>query len=104
LLLENAEPPQVEYELWFRCAKAGLEFHNLSEILLLYRFNADNIRRNDFKVGFHRMNNGIKGNFRLGYGPFAYLGVIIPFLRGLLPHPLNYWFYKSVSKFNPRNK
>jgi len=104
LLLENAGPRQDDYELWFRCAKAGLEFHNLSEVLLLYRFNADNIRRNDFRVGFHRMKNGIKGNFSLGYGPFAYLGVIIPFLRGLLPHPLNYWFYKSVSKFNPRNK
>lgn len=101
---ENAGPRQDDYELWFRCAKAGLEFHNIPETLFFYRFNDENIRRNNLKVGFSRMKNGIKGNFDLGYGPYAYIGVIVPFLRALLPHPISYWFYKSTSRFNPRNK
>ncbi len=100
----SAGPRQDDYELWFRCAKAGLEFHNIPKVLLYYRFNAENVRRNDIKVGYSRMRNGLKGNYQLGYGPYAYIGVIVPFIRGLLPHPFGYWFYKSVSKFNPRNK
>ncbi len=100
----DAGPRQDDFELWFRCAKAGLEFHNISEVLLFYRFNAENIRRNNLKVGYYRMKNGIKGNMQLGYGLQAYIGVVVPFIRALMPYPLDYWFYNSISRFNPRNK
>ncbi len=99
-----AGPRQDDYELWFRCAAAGYAFHNIPEPLLLYRFTDQNIRRNNFRVGYHRLRNGWKGSRMLGAGPMAYLGVMVPFFRGMLPYPLNVWAYKLLSKLNPRNR
>lgn len=98
----EAGPRQDDYELWFRCAYAGYEFRNIPEPLLLYRFTYSNMRRNDFRVGYHQLKNGFKGNRMLGKGPVAYLGVMIPFFRSLLPYPLNMWFYQLQNKINPR--
>lgn len=100
----NAGPRQDDYELWYRCAAAGYEFHNIPKPLLLYRFSYNNMRRNNCKVGYYQMINGFKGNKLLGAGPLAYLGVTIPFFRGLLPYPLNLWFYKLMRKINPRSE
>jgi len=98
----KAGPRQDDYELWFRCAFAGYEFRNIPEPLLLYRFTYSNMRRNDFRVGFHQLKNGFKGNRMMGFGPLAYVGVTIPFFRSLLPYPLNKWFYQLQNKINPR--
>jgi len=100
----DAGPRQDDYELWFRCASAGLEFHNIPEPLLLYRFTEENIRRNTLRVGWYRLRIGWKGNRLLGAGPLAYLGVMVPFFRGMLPYPLNVWAYKVLDRFNPRHR
>jgi glycosyltransferase involved in cell wall biosynthesis len=97
-----AGPRQDDYELWFRCAAAGYAFHNIPEPLLLYRFTEWNIRRNTFRVGYHRFKNGWKGNRLLGAGPAAYLGVAVPLFRGMLPYPLNVWMYRLLERFNNR--
>jgi len=95
---------QDDYDLWFRCAAAGYEFHNIPQPLLLYRFTEANMRRNSLKVGYHRLKVGFRGNKKLGYGLKAYIGVMVPFFRAMLPYPLNIWFYRLFSRFNPRNK
>ncbi len=100
----DAGPRQDDYELWFRCAKAGYTFANIPQSLLLYRFTDDQIRKNTLKVGYHRLKVGFKGNRMLKAGPAAYVGVMVPFFRALLPYPLNIWFYKLLSKINPRNR
>lgn len=100
----QAGPRQDDYELWFRCAAAGHEFYNIPEPLLLYRFTEWNIRRNTFRVGWHRFRNGWKGNRMLGAGPLAYLGVMVPLFRGMLPYPLNVWVYRLLERVNPRNR
>ncbi len=100
----DAGPRQDDYDLWFRCAAAGYEFHNIPQPLLLYRFTEANMRRNSLKVGYHRLKVGFKGNKKLGYGPKAYIGVMVPFFRSMLPYPLNIWAYKLLNRFNPRNK
>ena len=99
-----AGPRQDDYELWFRCAAAGHAFHNIPEPLLLYRFTDQNIRRNNFRVGYHRFKNGWRGNRMLGAGLTAYLGVAVPLVRGMLPYPLNVWVYKLLARFNPRGR
>ena len=100
----KAGPRQDDYDLWFRCAAAGYEFHNIPQPLLLYRFTEANMRRNSLKVGYHRLKVGFRGNKKLGYGLKAYIGVTVPFFRAMLPYPLNIWVYRLLSRFNPRNK
>ncbi len=99
---ENAGPRQDDYELWYRCVKAGYEFHNIPVPLLLYRFTYDTLRRNNYRVGWNQLKNGFRGNRMIGAGLHAYVGVTIPFLRSLLPYPVNIWAYELQSKLNPR--
>ncbi len=100
----EAGPRQDDYDLWFRYAEAGYTFANIPKPLLLYRFTDDQVRKNTLKVGYYRLRVGFKGNRVLKAGPVAYLGVMVPFVRALLPYPLNVWFYKLLSKVNPRNR
>ena len=100
----SAGPRQDDYELWFRCARAGYIFHNVPELLLQYRFTSDNIRKNNIRVGIARLKQGIKGNIMLGYGPIAYVGVFVPLVRALLPYPLNVWLHKMLYRMNPRHR
>ena len=99
-----AGPRQDDYELWFRCAAAGYEFHNINKPLLLYRFTEANMKRNNLKVGYYRLKVGLKGNKLLGADLKAYIGIFVPFFRATLPYPLNVWVYKGLNKFNPRSK
>lgn len=100
----NSGPRQDDFELWFRCAAAELKFANIPENLLYYRFFADNIKKNNLKVGWYRFKVGYKGCRKLNLGLIAYIGIIVPLVRALLPYPLNMYFYKILDKINPRNK
>ncbi len=100
----NSGPRQDDYELWFRCAKFRLHFANITQPLLYYRFFSDSIRKNNFKVGWHRFKVGWHGCRQLKVSPIAYIGIILPFVRSMLPYPLNSWFQKLMDKINPRNR
>ncbi len=100
----GAGPRQDDYDLWYRCAAAGYVFRNIPQPLLLFRFTDRNIRRHTVKVGYYRIKTGLRGNRKLGYGVFAYVGIVIPFFRSLLPYPLNVWVYNFLSVFNPRSR
>lgn len=100
----DAGPRQDDYELWIRSAINGLKFANIEEPLILYRFFADNLKRNSVKVGWYTFKNGMKAcrHFHL---PFrAYLGIVYPLFRSLLPYPFNKWVNEFMMRFNPRNK
>lgn len=99
-----AGPRQDDYDLWFRCAKAGLKMHNIDEPLINYRWSDNNILKNNIRVGWARFKVGIKGCISNRCGIIAYLGVTIPLFRSLLPYPLNIWFYRISQKVNPRTK
>lgn len=99
-----AGPRQDDYDLWFRCVAAGYEFHNIPRPLLLYRFTYDNMRRNNLRVGWYRLKVGFKGNRIVGASFKAYIVIMVPFLRALLPYPVNIWVYKFLHRFNPRNR
>lgn len=100
----NSGPRQDDYELWFRCAMKGLCFANIPEALLYYRFNDDNIKRNNIKVGWWRFKTGFQGCKKLKCSYMGYIGITIPFLRALLPYPLNVYMYNLLNKINPRNR
>ena len=98
----DAGPRQDDYDLWFRCAEKGLHFANISEPSLHYRFFADSVRKNSIEVGWHRMKIGLRGCRRLHLSFIAYIGVCIPFVRSLLPYPLNVYFQGLMNRMNPR--
>lgn len=100
----DAGPRQDDYELWFRCAAKGLRFANVAEPLLYYRFVDDSIRKNDVKVGWWRFKTGLKGCLRLKCSFIAYIGILVPLFRSLLPYPVNIYFNRFLERINPRNK
>jgi glycosyltransferase involved in cell wall biosynthesis len=93
-----------DYELWFRCAKNKLIFANLQVPLLYYRFFAESIKKRTIKVGIAQLKVGLNGCKMLNLPLMAYIGITIPFIRSLLPYPLNRWYNTLVSKINPRNR
>lgn len=99
-----AGPRQDDYDLWFRCVEKGLRFANIPEPLLYYRFFADSVKKNSVKIGWCRMKVGLRGCRKLHLSLIAYIGVCIPFIRSLLPYPLNMYFQNLMNYFNPRNK
>jgi len=91
-----------DYDLWFRCAAAGMRFSNLPEPLLKYRFTDDYYRRNDLEVAWLQAKIGWRG-CRLTNAPWiAYIGVAVPFLRALLPQPLNALVHRLLDDLDPR--
>ena len=99
----EAGPRQDDYDLWYRCAFAGYKFYNIPKPLLYYRYSAQNVKRNNIKVGYYRLLVGLKGNKKLKLGFFANIGVLVPFIRSLFPYPLNFWIYRVLNYVNPRN-
>lgn len=93
---------QDDYELWFRCVEYGLKLANIPEPLLYYRFFSECVKKNSVKVGWCRMKVGLSGCRKLHLPIKAYIGVCIPFIRSLLPYPLNMYFQLLMNKFNPR--
>lgn len=81
----NAGPRQDDYELWFRCVSAGLKCANIDEPLLYYRFFEDSIAKNNVKVGWWRFKVGINGIWKCKSHPIAYIGVLYPLVRSLMP-------------------
>jgi glycosyltransferase involved in cell wall biosynthesis len=91
-----------DYDLWFRCAEAGLRFANLPEPLLEYRFTDDYYRRNDLGVAWLQAKIGWRGCRRTNAPWIAYIGVAVPFLRALLPRPLNALVHRILERVDPR--
>ena len=99
----TAGPRQDDYDLWYRCAIAGYKFDNIPIPLLYYRHSEQSVKKNNVKVGYHRLLVGLKGNKMLKLGLLANIGVVVPFIRSLFPYPLNVWIYRILDFVNPRN-
>ena len=100
----DAGPRQDDYDLWFRCAAKGLRFANIPESLLYYRFFSDSVKKNNIKVGWYRMKVGLRGCRYLHLPIMAHIGVCVPFIRSLLPYPINVYFQYLMNHINPRNR
>jgi len=91
-----------DYELWFRCAKQGLAFGNLPEILLLYRFNAGTHKKQSVKMALQQSMIGYRGSRELGLSACKRMACFVPFLRSLLPAPFQHRAYRVLKTLDPR--
>jgi len=93
-----------DYELWFRCATAGIQFANLPIPLIYYRFTDNTFKRNNWKVALTHVFIGWRGCWMVGASPFAYLAVTKQLVLCLLPSPLRTVVYFWLKRFDPRSK
>lgn len=93
-----------DYDLWFRCAKAGLKFANLPQPLIKYRFTHNTLQRNNWKVALVHVRIGWRGCWKVKASPIAYLGVTKQLVIVLLPPPLRLVAYNWLKQFDPRTK
>lgn len=92
-----------DYDLWFRCAAAGLRFANLPEVLLNYRFTRAQMKRSRTFLRSHVLI-GWRGCWRVKAGPLAFLGVTVPAIKLILPQPLEALGHKVLKKLDPRSR
>lgn len=91
-----------DYDLWFRCARAGLGFANLPEPLVRYRVSEDTYRRSHPRAALDQVRIGLRG-CRLVRAPIhAYAGVCLPFAEALMPAWLRIKLVSARSRIDPR--
>jgi glycosyltransferase involved in cell wall biosynthesis len=95
---------RIDYDLWFRCIKAGLRFQNLSEPLTYYRFTYNTHRKQNLKRAVEQAQIGWKGCQLLNLPWWQYLAVMVPLLRVIFPPELSHLIYRSLAPFDPRKK
>ena len=93
-----------DYDLWFRSCAAGLQFANLPEPLIYYRFSENNFVRNNLQFLLAHVLIGWQGCWLVKASPVAYLGVTKPLVLGIFPPSLRYLVYHWLKQFDPRTK
>ena len=100
----NQLAKRQDYELWFRCTKADLQFANLPTPLIYYRFTDNTLQRNNWKVALIHVIVGWRGCWMVKASLFAYLAVTKQLVIVLLPSPLRYLAYHWLKQFDPRTQ
>lgn len=93
-----------DYELWFRCVRAGLGFANIPEPLLLYRYSTQTLRRNNLPAMWQQVLVGLKGCRLIGAPPLAYIGASMPLLDAMLPAWARMRLVRLKRRFDPRDR
>lgn len=91
-----------DYELWFRCVRAGLGFANIPEPLVHYLHTRHTLRRNHLPAMWRQARMGWAGCRIIGARPAAYIGVAFPVLEALLPSPLRAKLIHVKRRLDPR--
>jgi GT2 family glycosyltransferase len=76
-----------DYDLWFRCAKAGMRFANLPEALILHRFDETSHLRHAFRDALERAMSGYRGASLLGMPLWTRLACFVPCCARYCQHP-----------------
>jgi len=93
-----------DYELWFRCAKAGYKFKNISETLVLYRFSDETHKRQSKRDLFKQGQIGFSGVRKLNQPLWKGVAAFYPLIRSFLPGPLEHFIYRLFKRFDPRQR
>jgi glycosyltransferase involved in cell wall biosynthesis len=93
-----------DYDLWFRCVDEGFQFHNLPTPLIYYRVTDAYYENNDISVALDQVAIGWRGCKRVGAPVRAYLGVLAPLIRALLPTSVAKQMQKLIQELNPRSQ
>jgi glycosyltransferase involved in cell wall biosynthesis len=91
-----------DYELWFRAAKFKLKFYNIPLPLIYYRFDANSNKKQTLKLAFEQGVIGFNGTQASGLGYLRAMLCFYPFIRALLPTPLQNIVRNTLHKFDPR--
>lgn len=91
-----------DYDLWFRCAAQGLQFANIPEPLLYYRFEPTSHKKQPPKLALQQGVIGFKGSKQLQLAYWKRLACFIPFFRSLLPNWLQHMLYTVMRQVDPR--
>lgn len=91
-----------DYDLWFRCAKAGLQFANIPEPLLYYRFSEQTHQKQSVKNTWEQGVIGFKGSSALKLAYWKRFACFVPFVRSLFPAKMQHFIYLALSRFDPR--
>ncbi|MFW6335220.1 MAG: hypothetical protein ACOC0W_08105, partial [Desulfosalsimonas sp.] len=90
-----------DYELWFRLASCGLKFANIPEPLVLYRFSHETHRKQPVKLAWQQARIGYSGACLLEMAWWKKAACFEPFLRSLLPGPMQHMVYKGLRMIDP---
>ena len=91
-----------DYDLWFKCAKNNMQFLNIDEALILYRFTSDTHKRQTFKLMLNQSIIGYKGVLLIRQPYWKALACFIPLIRSLLPNKIQHYIYILMKKLDPR--
>ena len=93
-----------DYDLWFRAVRFGLKFSNIPIPLLKYRFFSNYYSKNGFRAAMMHVRIGLIGCWIIRASPLAFVGVLVPFFRTLLPGKMRNGFHKIMNRFDPRRR
>jgi len=93
-----------DYELWFRCAKIGLQFRNVYEPVVKYRFTRSTHAKQPVKLAFKQAMIGYRGSRDLNLEFWKRVACFYPFFRSLLPIGLQVFLNRIVSFLDPRKR
>jgi glycosyltransferase involved in cell wall biosynthesis len=93
-----------DYELWFRCAKNNLIFHNIEEPVLKYRFTRSTHAKQPVKLAFSQAIIGFKGSSDLDLALWKRFACFYPFLRSLMPLSIQILLYRILGVLDPRKR
>lgn len=91
-----------DYELWFRCAAAGLKFANIPEPIISYRFTSETHKRQSRKGAWQQGMIGFNGSRSIGLPLWKQVACFAPFVRSLLPTAMQHQVYRFMQKVDPR--
>lgn len=100
----GTEKRRQDYALWFRCAASGLNFANIPQVLLKYRFADEYFRKNNFSALIDQIKIGWRGCILVKAPIIAYIGVTVPLLKALLPASISRFISNILKKFDPRGR
>ena len=101
---DKALTRRQDYDLWFRCAKAGVKFANIDEPLLLYRFTNDTHKKQNLNLMLSQAKIGFMGVRLLNQPYWKSVACYVPVVRSLLPNKIQHLVYKILKRFDPRQK
>jgi glycosyltransferase involved in cell wall biosynthesis len=91
-----------DYDLWFRCAHAGLRFANIPEPLVHYHFSEETLRRNHIRAAWDQARIGVRG-CRLVHAPLhAYIATCMPLIEAMMPNFLRLKLAALKARIDPR--
>ena len=103
-LYDSSLKRNQDYEFWFRCVKAGMKFANIPEPLLKYRHTAEGFKKNTLGVIWQQIKLGWNGNRLVGASIIAYVGILFPLVKILLPAKIIVILNSYFRRLDPRYK